>query len=103
MSLSFDDFVFDEKNYELRKANTRLKVDAKLLKLLAYFLKHSGKIVSKEELLEAVWDGHARSDNTVNVGVAKLRKVLGQKHGEREFIVTVFGQGYRFINSVEAV
>lgn len=103
MRLLFDDFVFDEEKYKLRKADTLLKVDGKLLKLLAYFLKNSGKVVSKEELLDQVWEGRAISDNIVSVSIAKLRKALGHKQGEREYILTVFGQGYRFLLPVTAM
>lgn len=103
MLLAFDDFVFDEEQGELRKANALLKVDAKLLKLLEIFLKHSGKFVSKQELLNQVWEGRALSDNILSVSVARLRKALGHKGGEREYIVNVFGRGYRFLPEVTSI
>jgi DNA-binding winged helix-turn-helix (wHTH) protein len=103
MPLAFDDFVFDEEQQELLKANAPVKVDAKLLKLLAFFLRHSGELVTKEEILNRVWEGRALADNVLSVSVAKLRKVLGQRDGEREYILTIFGRGYRFVPAVSRV
>jgi DNA-binding winged helix-turn-helix (wHTH) protein len=103
MRLAFDDFIFDEEQYELRRADTVVKIDAKLLKLLTYLLKHSGKLVSKQELLTEVWEGRALSNNILSVSVAKLRKALGHKTGEREYIVNTFGLGYRFTPAVTVI
>ncbi|MBN1655363.1 MAG: AAA family ATPase [Deltaproteobacteria bacterium] len=103
MLLAFDDFVFDEEQRQLRKGNTILNVEAKLLKLLSYFLKHSGKLVSKQELLGEVWEGRTLSDNILSVSVARLRKALGQKKGERDYIVTISGLGYRFLPQVTSI
>jgi len=103
MLLAFDDFVFDEEQGELRKANTLLKVDAKVLELLAFFLKHSGKLVSKHELFDQVWEGRVLSEKVLSVSVARLRKALGHKRGEREYIVNVIGRGYRFLPQVTSI
>ncbi|MBN1655850.1 MAG: AAA family ATPase [Deltaproteobacteria bacterium] len=103
MPLAFDDFVFDEEQWELRKANTVLKVDAKLLQLLSYFLKHSGKFVSKQELLSEVWEGRVLSDNVLSVSITRLRKALGHEEGVREYIVNIYGRGYRFLPRVTTV
>lgn len=103
MPLVFGDFVFDEEQWELRKANTLLKVDAKLLKLLSFFLKQPGKFVSKEQILAEVWEGRVLSENVLSVSIARLRKALGHKSGEREYIVNIYGRGYRFVPKVTAI
>jgi len=103
MPFVFEDFIFDEEQWELRKANTLLKADAKLLKLLSFFLKHPGKFVSKQQLLAEVWEGRVLSDNVLSVSIARLRKALGHKSGEREYIVNIYGRGYRFLPKVTAV
>lgn len=103
MSVAFADFVFDSEGRELSRDGVALKVDAKLLQLLSYFVAHPGRLISKRELLEQVWEGRAVADNVLSVSVAKLRKVLGHKPGVSEFIDNSYGRGYRFVCSVRPV
>jgi eukaryotic-like serine/threonine-protein kinase len=98
--LTFDDFVFDEDQRELRKANSPVKIDAKQFDLLAYFLKHPGELVTNRELLERIWAGRVMGDSVLSVSVAKLRKVLGHQKGQTEYIDNVRGHGCRFLRSV---
>jgi len=100
VSLVFSEFEFDPVQRELRCHGQRLKVDAKLLELLAYFLANPGRLISKTELLDRVWDGRAVADNVLSVSVAKLRKVLGHEPALREFIENSYGRGYRFLPEV---
>jgi DNA-binding winged helix-turn-helix (wHTH) protein/tetratricopeptide (TPR) repeat protein len=96
---AFEDFVFDEAAFELRKSGKPIKVDAKALDALSYLLRHPGRLVTKEELRECVWQGQVLSDNVLSVTMTKLRKALGDgpKGGAGDgFIVNVYGRGYRF-------
>lgn len=67
----------------------------KELQLLLYFLKYPGQIISKEQILEAVWDidGQFVDDNTVPVTISRLKKKVG-KAEEQEYIKNVRGMGY---------
>ena len=103
MSVAFGDFVFDPQTRELSCQGASLKVDAKLLQLLDYFVSNPRRLLSKRELLEQVWEGRAVADNVLSVSVAKLRKVLGHKTGEHEFIENSYGRGYRFVRDVHRV
>lgn len=103
MLLAFDEFVYDDTRRELWRANTPLVIDAKPLKLLEYFLKHPGVLISKQELLDHVWESRAMADSVMSVSVAKLRKALGHKKGEREYIDNLYGRGYRFLRSVRRI
>jgi DNA-binding winged helix-turn-helix (wHTH) protein len=103
VSLAFGDFVFDHERRELRRGETVLKVDPLQLDLLACFLANAGRLLSKQELLDQVWEGRAVADNVLSVTVAKLRKVLGHRPGEREFIENRYGRGYRFLPQVALV
>jgi len=95
---AFDDFVFDDIRYQLTRAGTQLKADTQVLELLAYLLKNPGRVVSKEELIEQIWQGRTLGDNVISVCVAKLRKVLGGA-GNR-CVGNVYGRGYRFMRTV---
>ncbi|HKP57065.1 MAG TPA: AAA family ATPase [Polyangiales bacterium] len=97
MSVAFGEFVFDPGRRELRKNGSILKVDPLQLDLLACFIANPGRLLSKQELLDNVWEGRVVADNVLSVTVAKLRKALGHRPGEREYIENRYGRGYRFI------
>jgi DNA-binding winged helix-turn-helix (wHTH) protein len=98
--LPFDDFVLDTEPCELRKGNTVVKADPQQLALLRFLLEHPNELLSKQRILDAVWDGRAVADNVLSVAVAKLRKVLGPRSDNREFIENSYGRGYRFVPGV---
>jgi len=65
-------------------------------RLLEYLVRNKGRVVTKEMLLENIWDIHGDfvDDNTVRVNINRLRQKL---HDEKqEYIITVFGMGYTF-------
>ncbi|MGQ0720437.1 MAG: response regulator transcription factor [Candidatus Eiseniibacteriota bacterium] len=66
--------------------------------LLKYFVDHKGKVVSRDELLDAVWGYEtAPITRTVDMHVAKLRKKVEENPAEPRHIVTVHGIGYKFV------
>jgi DNA-binding winged helix-turn-helix (wHTH) protein len=99
---SFDDFELDAEDFELRRSGALLKVDPIVLRLLSALVRNAGRLVSKEELIEVVWEGRAVADNAITVSMARLRKALGESGGN-ERITTVYGRGYRFVQPVAAL
>lgn len=103
MLVGFDEFEFDSRRGELMYRGTAVHVETMVLRLLSTLVERSGKLVTKEELMNSVWEGREVSDNVLSVTVSRLRKVLGHRHGEREFVENVSGRGYRFVCPVRAV
>ena len=97
---SFDEFEFDAVKLELRRAGRPLKADALLLRLLSVLVQRPGDLVTKQEIVSAVWADRAISDNALSVSMARLRKLLGHQRSEREIVVNVHGRGYRFVRPV---
>ncbi|HTU57979.1 MAG TPA: winged helix-turn-helix domain-containing protein, partial [Polyangiales bacterium] len=62
---AFDDFIFDDIRYQLTRGGTQLKADTQVLELLSYLLKNPGRVVSKEELIEQIWQGRTLGDNVI--------------------------------------
>ena len=100
MIYAFDEYEFDSDGLELRKAGRVVKAEALVLRLLAVLVREAGRLVSKDDLVEELWDGRAVADNVVTVAVARLRKTLGARRGERELVTSVYGRGYRFVRPV---
>jgi len=100
MIFGFDEFELDVERFELRQHGKPLQVEGLILQLLAMLVRNAGRLVSKEELVDAVWEGRPVADNVITVSMARLRKTLGDRRGEREFVVTVYGRGYRFARRV---
>jgi DNA-binding response OmpR family regulator len=65
--------------------------------LLAYLAAHPGRVFSRDQLMEAVWESPFFTDtSTVTVHIRRLRAKLGDDSAEPRFIETVWGVGYRF-------
>jgi DNA-binding response OmpR family regulator len=74
-----------------------LRLTARELQLLTALAARSGRIVTRQELYQAVWgEPYRKSDRSVDVYVAKLRLKLEEALPRRKFIHTHFGFGYRF-------
>lgn len=65
-------------------------------KLLAYLIKNENRVISKQELFEEVWGDKCTGDGTLNVHIRKIREAIERRPGEPEYIITVWGDGYKF-------
>lgn len=83
------------------KQDTELSLSKKELQLLLYFLENPKQIISKEQILEAVWDidGKFVDDNTVPVTISRLKKKVGMDD-TYEYIKNVRGIGYLWTTDV---
>ena len=73
-----------------------VKLTALEFKLLSYLIRHENQVVSKQELFENVWGDKFTGDGTLNVHIRKIREAIEQKPGKPEYILTVWGDGYKF-------
>jgi two-component system alkaline phosphatase synthesis response regulator PhoP len=82
---------------DVRKDGVEISLAGKELELLRYLIDHRGKVVSRDELLEAVWEYQPGvSSRTIDVHVAWLRQKLEDNPQTPRHIQTVRGVGYRF-------
>ncbi len=98
----FTTYRLDTRSRELREGNgAPLPLTAKAFDTLAYLIEHRDQVVSRDELLSAVWPGRVVEENTLTQAIAALRRAFGTQGGEHRFIVTVPGHGYRFVADVQ--
>ena len=67
-----------------------------LAQLRAYLVRNENRVISKQELFEQVWEDRFTGDGTLNVHIRKLREAIEKDPGRPEYILTVWGDGYRF-------
>lgn len=97
VSFHFADVEIDFESGDVRKAGAPVSLAGKEIELLRYLVDHRGKVVSREELLEGVWQYQPGvSSRTIDVHVAWLRQKLEDRPQTPRYIHTVRGVGYRF-------
>jgi adenylate cyclase len=92
----FDDFRVDAAERVLLRRGGPLPLTPRVFATLLYFVRHSGKVMEKDELMRAIWPDAVVEENNLNQNVSTLRRALG----ESRYIVTVPGRGYRFAADV---
>lgn len=93
-----DEIRVDLDAAEVTKAGARVDLSALELRLLAYFLEHRGRVLSRDELLDEVWGYDATPvTRTVDVHVASLRQKLEDTPSRPKHLLTVHGRGYKFV------
>jgi DNA-binding response OmpR family regulator len=96
--LRFGDVVVDLRQRRARNGREPLDLSSREFELLEYLIDHADKVVTREELLSAVWGhGVAPLTRTVDNFVAKLRKKVERDPRDPRHILTVHGSGYRFV------
>ncbi len=105
VSARFDQFEVDLSSKELRKWGVRVPMQEQPFQLLRLLLEAEGKIVTREQLRNALWsaDTFVDFEHSVNVAIGKLRHALGDSPDDPKFIETLQKRGYRFIVPVEWV
>jgi DNA-binding winged helix-turn-helix (wHTH) protein/Tol biopolymer transport system component len=98
----FGDVEVREREFSMTKAGERVAVEPKAFRVLLTLLRNPGKLIPKQELLDAVWGDAAVTENSLTRAVALLRKVLGDEARTPRFIETVATVGYRFLGNVNA-
>ena len=94
--LLFGPFRLDADAGSLARGGRSVELAPRPFALLRYLAEHSGRVVTKEELLDAVWPGVFVGDAVLKVAVREIRKALDDPADAPLFIETVHGRGYRF-------
>jgi DNA-binding winged helix-turn-helix (wHTH) protein/Tfp pilus assembly protein PilF len=99
----FGPFLVDRTRYRVVRDDAVLDLTPKLLDLLLHLLDNAGALVTKEQLLDALWPAANVTDNALAQAVSELRQALGDDAGTPRFIKTVARRWYRFIAPVDRI
>jgi Tol biopolymer transport system component/DNA-binding winged helix-turn-helix (wHTH) protein len=93
----FDRFEVDPESFRLLRDGIAVSIEPKALELLIFMLRNRGRLLTKQELLEAVWRNSSVTENALAREIALLRRVFGDSIKEPRYIATVPTRGYRFV------
>ena len=101
----FGTYEADLRTFEIRKLGLRMRLQRQPFRILALLLRQRGRIVSREEIRNALWGGDTfvEFDHGINTAMQKIRGVLSDSASNPRFVETVPRRGYRFIAPVEFV
>lgn len=98
---TFADFRLDGAERLLYDGDTAVTLPPKVFDTLLMLLENAGRVLSKERMLEEVWEGSFVEENNLAQNISQLRRVLGET-ADLKFIETVPKFGYRFVAQVDA-
>jgi TolB-like protein len=97
---SFSDHALDTDRRELRRGSHPIAVEPQVFDLLVYLLLNRDRVVSKEDLIAAIWGGRIVSDSTMTSRINAARKAIGDNGEQQKLIRTVARKGLRFVGAV---
>ncbi len=100
--LVFPPFRLDAANESLFKQSQPIPLNRKAFLVLRHLVENAGRLVSKDELLDAVWPETHVGEGVLKVAVAEIRKALDDPAASPRFIETAHRRGYRFIGEIES-
>lgn len=96
----FDSVIVDTGTFQVLVNDVPQAIEPKSFRLLQFLIENRDRVVSKEEIFQAVWAGTFVTDNALTRAVAQIRKAIGDDPREPRYIETVPTVGYRFVAPV---
>lgn len=98
----FGPFRLDAQKRLLLREGKPVKLFPKEFETLLTLVEHWGEVLDKDQLMRRVWGDVVVEESNLTTNISHLRKLLGEKPNQHDYIVTVPGQGYRFVAGVRA-
>nr|WP_255606896.1 winged helix-turn-helix domain-containing tetratricopeptide repeat protein [Phyllobacterium sp. 2063] len=101
VSFKFGDYVLDTTRRELTRGSEPIAIGPQVFDLLIHLVENRDRVVSKDDLLDAVWDGRIVSESTITSHINAVRKAIGDNGVDQRLLRTVARKGFRFVGDVE--
>jgi len=98
----FTDHTLDTGRRELRRGDTPIPVQPLVFDLLTYLLQNHERVVSKDDLLRAVWGGRIVAESTLGTHINAARRAIGDSGEQQRLIRTISRKGLRFVGDVRS-
>jgi DNA-binding winged helix-turn-helix (wHTH) protein/predicted ATPase len=97
----FEDFVLDPDRRELRRGGVVIAVQPQVFDLLEYLVTNRDRVVSKDDILQAVWGGRVVSESALTTRINAIRTAVGDDGDQQRLIRTLPRKGIRFVGVVQ--
>jgi adenylate cyclase len=98
---SFEDFSLDTARRELRRSGALIALQPQVFDLLEFVIRNRERVVSKDDLLAAVWKGRIVSESTLSTRINAAGSAIGDSDEEQRLLRTTHGRGIRFVGIVQ--
>jgi TolB-like protein len=97
----FEDYTLDTDRRELRRGAAQLSMEPQVFDLLVFLVRNCDRVVSKDDLLAAVWSRRIVSESTLATRINAARRIIGDSGEQQRLIRTTIGKGVRFVGAVQ--
>jgi len=99
----FDEFEIDLGQHELRRSGQAVHIEPQVFDLLLFLIRNRDRIVSKSEIINAIWQGRAISDAALSSCISAARRAVGDNGENQRLIRTLHKRGFRFVGNIDDV
>ena len=103
MVYRFESFVFDPDAAGLLDSGQPVALEPQVFSLLKYLIENRDRIVSKDEVIDEIWEGRAISDAALNTRIRAVRRALGDDRAQQKFLRTYPKRGFRFVAKTDCL
>ena len=101
MTYLFAGYALDPERRELRYSNKLVAVEPQVFDILEYLVRNRDRVVSKDEIFDAIWHGRAVSESALTSRINAARFAIGDSGEDQRLIRTLRGKGLRFVGTVQ--
>ena len=103
MLYRFAEFEIDLSQQELRRLGEAVHIEPQVFDLIVHLVRNRDRIVSKDELIETIWNGRIISEAALSSRINGARRALGDNGADQALIRTLHKRGFRFVGDVQTV
>ena len=100
MTFLFGDMVLDAERRELRSGSALIPIEPQVFDILDFLIRNRDRVVSKDDLLTAIWGGRLVSDSAIAARINAARRAVGDSGEQQHWIRTIARKGFRFVGDV---
>lgn len=100
MIYAFENYCLDLNRRELRRGTEAIPMEPRVFDLLEFLVRNQDRVVNKDELIAAVWNGRIVSDSAITSRINAARRAIGDSGKQQRLIRTIARKGHRFIGEV---
>lgn len=102
MIFEFGEWQLDTELFELRHGSDRRKIEPQVFDLLHFLLRNRGRVVSRDDIVQEIWQGRIVTDATISTCIKAARQAIGDDGRKQTWIKTIHGRGFRFVGADDA-